>query len=283
MSNPDVSTFLAVAKRVEAKEITKEQGMVDVSKLNYENFSIDDIKCVQDAKWLSPDFSVDIMKRWIRKQDQIILQIRASLFLSPIFAKDTVNQYIEAAQNPSSEVNMKIENVIEKLATTGGTRPYINPMLSQLIQVESLSETLTTSQKLFQLFEKGIENCFVSQASQNQYIIVSLPPFLKLQVTSYKLGSPPEIKGRKSNGGMMSWLIQGSNDKSNFVNTIDNVVDNKDLADPGIIHEFQIPHDKVQGFYNHFKITQTANNHQNNASIYLSFLDFSGNLIISSE
>lgn len=109
MSNPDVSTFLAVAKRVEAKEITKEQGMVDVSKLNYENFSIDDIKCVQDAKWLSPDFSVDIMKRWIRKQDQIILQIRASLFLSPIVAKDTVNQYIEAAQNPSSEVNMKID------------------------------------------------------------------------------------------------------------------------------------------------------------------------------
>lgn len=282
---PDYQTFKAVSEQVHNKQLTQEEGLAQVNDLKFNNFDIDEIKAVQEADWLPDDFAVSVMKGWMRQQDQLLLQLRANLVLTPEIPKERLVEFATAVRRPSTDINLQIENVIEKISTAGGTRKYMNPMTNGLISVESLSDSSKHENKLNMLFEEGIENYFVSASQQGQWIIIGLPPFLRLQVTSYTLGAPPEKAGIRAKGGLASWHLQGSNDKEQFSTTIDNINDNKDLAEGGAIHTFNVPIKPNQPaeFFRYFKLTQTGTNHQLNGSIYLSKIDFSGNLIISRD
>lgn len=281
----DYETFKAVSEQVKRGSLEVNEGLEQVKELKYNDFDMDEIKAVQEATWLPDDFAVSIMKGWMRQQDQLLLQLRANLVLTPEISKQRLIEFATAVRRPSTSIDLRIENIIEKIATAGGTRKYINPMTNGLITVESLSDSSKQENKLTMLFEEGIENYFVSASQQGQWIIIGLPPFLRLQVTSYTLGAPPEKQNVRAQGGLASWHLQGSNDKEQYSTTIDNVNDNKDLAEGGAVHTFKVPIKPNQPveFFRYFKLTQTSSNHQLNGSIYLSKIDFSGNLIISRD
>jgi hypothetical protein len=118
----------------------------------------------------------------------------------------------------------------------------------------------------------------MSNAQHGQFIIFSLPSFLKLEVTGYTLGAPPKSENKKAQGGMSNWILEGSDDPKNFQVLLDAQNDNKDLQYADAVKTFPIV--AKTGFYQHFRLTQTGPNHQANLSIFLGRFDLSGKLII---
>jgi hypothetical protein len=276
-----VELFAAICQEVTATGHTAD-GITDeitkrVKAINFDTFDIDDIKLVQDATWLPDDLAVDILKRWMRNQDQVLLKLRANLVVTPTIEKTTLLEFTRAIRKPSQEPSLIVEDVIQKLATAGGTREPVNPKEANLITATASSET--PDHPLTHLFSVSVKEFFMSNSTQGQFIVVSLPPFLRLQLTSYRLGAPPKEENKKAVGGIGSWHLEGSNDVKNFQESLDEQSENRDLMDPEAVHVFPIA-DSHKEFYQHFKLTNDGQNHQNNLSILLSAFDLSGVLVI---
>lgn len=280
MSHPDVETFKTVSGDVAAGKITPEEGVERISALNFLAFDIDDIQHVQQAAWLPDDVSVNIMKKWMRQQNQVLLSLRAFLVMTPTISKEQLMDFTRAIKSPSNEPDLTVENIIYQIATAGGTRAPVNPVEQELITCQCKSEVPDHDiAKLF-TYKKG--DFYWSNSVQGEYIIVSLPPFLKAQVSSYVLGSPPRSEGKKAEGGIMSWQLQGSNDGKNFV-SIDLVNNDKGLQTGGVEAKYEIADPAKAGYFSHFKLLNTGLNHQSNLSLYLSKFDISGKLLICKQ
>ena len=279
-SCPDAQRFEELSKSVTSGSMTPESALAEVEKMNFLLFDIDDIELVQNADWLPDDVAVKIMKEWMHQQDEILLKLRAHLVLTPTISKDRLKEFTEAIRSPSNEPDLIIKDVIEQIATAGGTRDALNPLTNGLISCSSQSEIGDHPMAHLFSFEKG--KYYMSNSVQGQYLTVSLPPFLQLQVTEYTLGAPPKREGQAAEGGMSSWQLEGSNDQKNWV-TIDLQSDNKDLRRADSVKTFAVAEPEKRGFFTHFKLTHTGENHQGNFSIHLSKFDLSGKLIIHKE
>jgi hypothetical protein len=173
-----------------------------------------------------------------------------------------------------------IEDIIRSIATAGGTRTAVNPVTEGLISAQASSEVGEHRvSELFDFVNSG--KYFMSNAQQSQFVIVSLPSFLKLQVTAYTLGAPPLVENKKAHGGVSSWILEASDNPDAFQVVIDSRNDTRDLQGAGAVQTFSVS--ECPGFYRHFKLTQTGPNHQGNLSIFLSRFDFSGKLTIHRE
>ena len=279
-SCPDAQRFEELSQSVQNGSMKPEAALADVQKMNFLGFDIEDIELVQKADWLPDDVAVKIMKDWMHQQDEILLKLRAHLVLTPTISKDRLKEFTEAIRSPSKEPDLIIKDVIEKIATAGGTRDALNPLTNGLISCSSLSETNDHPIADLFSFEKG--KYYMSHSVQGQFLAVSLPPFLQLQVTEYTLGAPPKKDNQRAEGGISSWQLQGSNDQKNWA-TIDLQSDNKDLARADSVKTFVVEEPEKKGFFTHFKLTHTGQNHQLNFSILLSKFDLSGKLIIHKE
>lgn len=277
----DFSRFDDVCRRVESSVTTPESAVQEIQSIDFLSFDIDQIQRVQEASWLPDDTAVSIMKRWMRRQDEVLLELRAHLVVTPTISKDQLLTFIQAVRNPSLEPDLIVSDIIRQLATAGGTRAAVNPLTEKLITATASSEL--SEHKLADLFSFDPEKYFLTQSSGQQSFIVSLPPFLKVQLTAYKLRAPPKDANKRAQGGIQSWHLQASDDVKVFNVTLDLQTDNKDLQSAGAEKVFPIAQPGSFGFFRHFKLTQDAPNHQGNNSILLAEFDITGKLIICRE
>ncbi|KAH0787361.1 hypothetical protein GPJ56_008713 [Histomonas meleagridis] len=277
----DFENFKEINGKVVKKEMTVEEGANACQSINFMNFDIYQIKLVQDATWLPDEFAVNILKSWIRRQDELLLQLRANLVLTPTLFKEQLLKYISAIASPSTqnESDLIVENIIEKIATSGGSQEYLNPLQYNLIFAEASNPSSKKEFDILNLFDFKETSYFVSSPSQNTSIIIGLPHFLKVKLTSYTLWGPPKLN-QKAQGGPSSWALYGSNDKSNFKINLDTQASNKDLEREDAVATFKV---SDPGYYRYFKFVMTGTNHINNLSIYLKRFDISGILIISKQ
>ena len=279
MSNPDVEAFQNISNKVKEGALSPTEGEQQIKGLNFLSFDIDQIQLVQDATWLSDEFAVSILKGWMREQDRILLALRANLVITPEITKQRLLEFYEAARCPSHQPDLDVKNIIYLLATAGGTREYYNPIKYQLITYK-ISTDVERFQKSFEdLFESGPGHYYLSSPHQDEYFIISLPSFLKVQLSSYTLGAPPRLP-QKAQGGIQSWHLQGSNDEINWT-TIDIQHEDPNLLLPDAVHEYPISEPK--GFFRSYKLTNMRPNHQGNLSIILGKFDINGQLLISKE
>lgn len=270
--------FASISRDVAAKKITEEAGVEAIREINFLEFDIKEIEQVQNANWLPDDVAVDIMRKWMRQQDNLLLELRANLVLTPTVVKSRLEEFVAAIAKPSNHVDLTIENVIHKLATGGGVREAVNVISQGLITC--VAEAARDRNTIEDLFSYDPEKSFLSAAKADASIIIGLPPFLRLQLTSYVLGAPPKREGVRAEGSMSGWHLQGSNDENNFTTFLDIQDGNTDLQRGASEKVFPVANSDQQGFYRYFKLTQKGTNHQGNTSIILQRIDFSGKLTI---
>jgi len=163
--------------------------------------------------------------------------LRAFLVLTPEINSFQLQEFSESIKTPSKQdlCNLVIDNILDKIATSGGSRDPVNIYKYNLIKVESDE---SQNYKLDLLFDGKDSTYYVSQPKQDSHITISLPPFLRLRLTSYFLQGPPKLQQR-AQGGPSSWAVYGSNDNHIF-DLLDSQSNNKDLEKEGAFKDFNI-------------------------------------------
>lgn len=215
----------------------------------------------------------------MRRQDQVLLELRAYLVLTPEISKEQLLDFVKAIKCPSFNANVKIENIFYSIATAGGTRQFKNPIEFELITIET-NPKIIDLKKLSTIYSPNKEEYLSTSPIANASIIFGLPPFLKVQVESYQIGSPKNNGPKK--GGIQSWLLQGLNDINTFSKTIDQVSNDKQLDDECKIVKYQASNPNA-GFFRYLRLQNTGVNHLGNQQLILRDFDISGKLIISKE
>lgn len=289
MINQDYETFSAVVKEISSKSNPTDEETKDayekIKNLDYLSFDINQIKEIQNLKWIPNSFAVKIMKEWMRHQDELLLQIRAYLLFHPELSPEMVVEIAKTIQNPSLSFDLTVENIIYNLATSGGSREFVNPYDQHLITVFQSSELTTKQYPISNLFDNNDSTFFLSPPNPNFYIVISLPPFLKASIKSYTMVAPPPRGNSQVSQAPSSWILQGLKQPNDDPNpfTIDRQVNNQDLARPSSKKTFVVNQPANLQYFRHFKLKNEGNNHQSNFSMSLSLFDISGILIISND
>lgn len=257
-----------------------------ISKLNFSLLNIDDIEVIENAEKLPDELALSILKRWMYNQNSVLSNIRGNLIYKSKIPSETFREFIEAMKCPSKECNYVVEDILLKISTGGGIDEP-----SCLIDFEKSSNGLigfdqikssnyNNSSSIVNLFDFKLDTFYVSAPLENSYFTITLPPFLKVRLTSYKMISPPDTSDRTAVGGIKSWKIVGFNQKNEKID-LDTRINNEDLRKPSAVARFDV---KPNDFYfRNFQVINTGLNHQNNQSIILAGFDISGTLLIEND
>ncbi|KAH0794581.1 hypothetical protein GPJ56_001606 [Histomonas meleagridis] len=274
--------FKEIIEKVKNQEMTKDEGLAALKQIDYSKFNMVEIKnstSLLHEDWIPKDFSVGVLKGWMRMQDQVLLQIRSFLFLKPTISKEQLTGYAVGIKSPSShnENELVVQNIIEKIGNAGESREYINPFDQGLIYAEASNASTDQAHHISKLFT--LDNTYFSSAPlQNTSFTVALPPFLTAKLTSYTLWGPPRMN-QKAQGGPSSWILYGSNDNITF-HKIDDQTSNQDLNKEDACATFQV---STNSYYRFFKFVISGVSHLNNWSIHLKRFDISGILLIANN
>ena len=273
------STFFEdLSNQVKNKSITCEEASNKLMEIDIGSLSYKEMQTIVDSDWISDEVAVSISKQWMEIYDYALDQIRAFLIFTPVVSSDQLQQFVLTTQNPSQKPELIVHNIIHKLATAGGTKPFQNPITSKMIsaQIEPQDSRIST---VYKIYDENKSSCFVSNPHPQNSLIISLPPFLKMQIKQYQIGTPVQTTSRK--GGLQSWVIEVSNDGKEWTQ-IAQVRDSPELASDNVIKQFDVDQ-KNAGFFRHIKIMTTGINHIGNLSMILRDFDVSGELIMRNE
>ncbi|EAX92164.1 hypothetical protein TVAG_383370 [Trichomonas vaginalis G3] len=277
-TNDQLVKFREITDLVTKKQIDLEEGERRIKEIDFQKFNIDEMDEVQQCTWFSDGVYVDIMRRWVRQQDDLLLQLRAFLVVTPEIAKETLTEFVKAVKNPSQVPNISVSNVIHSLSTAGGTRAAINPITEGLIGAKC-SVAASIGYKLDDIYTEN-DKYFKSQPVASVAVTITLPQFLKIQMEKYTLTSPHDCKG------LRAWSIDVTNDpkEQNWTN-----IDTKDLelsenpfVESNKTHEFTV-NKQESGFFRTIKISLLRETLNGNLSMVLKKFDFTGKLIIAKD
>jgi hypothetical protein len=250
--------------------------------IDFLSFSIKDIKEVEDAAWIPPEVKASKLRQWIRTQDAIISQIQGYLALRASVSKDEVKAVADAIGSPSTAgASFVVENIFEKLATGGGTRAFINPAEHGLITVEVDKMTNEPAPDadngVYKAFDGNAATWYRSAAARDRWIKITLPPFLKVELTSYTLASKVP--------GLVSWVLRRSLDGKDTWEDVDSVSGSDAFHDADKQAVWPEPRKRAfpvaaKGYGRVFLLKQTDDSAQGNASIYLGSIEFAGRVLI---
>lgn len=271
--------FANISNQVKAGSISVENALEQMKSINFNLFSIEEIQLVEDAEWIPDQEAVDIMKSWMRLHDQVLLELRAFLVLTPEVSKDLLVQFVKATKMPSAPPSLVINNVFEALATAGGTRDFHNPVKHGLISVTS-DPAAPNPESYENIFSKDMTVFYNSTPVQNASIVFALPPFLRIQLESYQIGTPKQSGAKK--GGLQGWVIEVSNNPTQFTTQVAQVAGDEQLNGSEKLVTYKVDN-PTAGFFRYIKLTNAAQNHLGNLSLILKNFDISGKLIIAKE
>lgn len=276
-----VAKFKDISSKVEKKEMTVEDALIAIKDIDFNLFSIEEIEAVQNATWLPDQEAVDIMKGWMRLQDQVLLELRAFLVVTPEITKDMLLSFVKAVKVPSQVPSLTVENVINKLATAGGARKFRNPIEFGLIQADNSQKDGKVSD-LYKIFDPDPYQYYSSAPTSQSAVIFTLPPFLKIQIEKYQIGTPKTKMAKK--GGIQSWVLEVTDDPTllNWKKQIAQVQNDTKLMTENTTVTFDVDDPKA-GFYRHIRLMSTGQSHLGNLSMVLKNFDITGKLIIAKD
>jgi hypothetical protein len=129
--------FRETSGRVRAQSLSVDDAVSILETIDFSLFSLDEMEPVGDADWIPDELCVRILRTWARAQEENMAQIRSYLAFTPTVSKSLLRSFVDAIFQPHRSLSLTVENVIELLATGGGTRPCGNPMKAKLISVSS--------------------------------------------------------------------------------------------------------------------------------------------------
>lgn len=262
--------FWEISKNVESGNMTSEQGLESIKGINFLDFSLDEMETVENCEWLPASFKVNTIREWMDVQDSNINSATSYLLFQQVVDKEFVEKILDLISVPSHSKDLRVEDVIQTLATANGTREYLNPIETKLISVAS--SPAFPKKELGNIFtgkKNPKETVFQTMPGENNYALIGLPDFLKINISSYKVRSADR-------NWPLSWVLEGSNDKDNWT-TIDIKSGANDLS--GAFKEVSFDVEQ-KGFYRYFKITQKGQNSNGNLQFLLTAFDISGNVKI---
>lgn len=291
--SPHVQNFLDIYNAPENRDQGKltQQALNLLDAIDYSKFDIDEIKVVQDSKDIPDGLAVKILKGWMRRQDDVLLNIRGSVIYQPEIAMQRLQQFYDMMRCPTrqSKNDLIVEDVLYKIATGGGKRSanavaLIDPVkfdngIIRFYQSEVGNDIKSNVHCLLD-FKK--DTYYHNKTTQGPYFIIGLPSFMKVRLTSYKLTAPKYTDNRTLQGGPKSWDIFGSNNwndiKSGNPIKIQSINGDMNLRAAGSEHRYEVDLDDDQ-YFRYFKFQSTGQNHQTTLEIDLAGFDISGNVI----
>ena len=190
-----------------------------------------------------------------------------------------------------SKGKLVVENILYQIATGGGIREPVglidpNNLMNGIIQFDHNKPSNEARSNIQCLLDFKKDTFYQGQANQNAFIIIGLPPFMKVKLTSYKLIAPPKLPDRTVEGSLKGWDLFGANSweeiQSGNSFRIHSVTDDRNLQRASSEHVYNVDL-KDDKYFRYFKLLITAKNYQNNLEISLSGIDLSGNIIICRE
>lgn len=295
--SPHVQQFNDIYNAQENREGGKltQQALNQLGAIDYSKFNINEIQVVQNAEDLPDDLAVNILKGWMRRQDDLLLNLRGNLIYSPKVSKERLEQFVAMMKCPTRECknDLVVENILFKIATGGGLRsesavPLIDPnnFANGIIRFDQSSAGNDAKSDVQSLLDFKKETYYHNKTNKDPYFIIGLPPFMKVRLTSYKLIAPPKLSDRTAQGGSKNWDFFGSNDwneiRTGNPTKIHSAVSDMKLHEASSegIYNVELGDDQ---YFRYFKFASTGQNHQGSPEIFLSGFDISGNIIICRE
>ncbi|OHT06903.1 hypothetical protein TRFO_25014 [Tritrichomonas foetus] len=274
MSEEVLQRFKEIDGKLSTGELTNEEAVAAIKELDFNLLTLDDIEVVEDAEWIPDDLYIEIFRSWTKNQEHNINQICSYLIMHSSIGQDQMMSFIDSVFRPSSSLSLIVENIISKLATGGGVRPYENPVTLGLITASSPNEMPLAKFKLFNLFSDNPSDCFQSTPKPNASFKFSFPPYMKIQPASYTITLPPEKPGPKT------WVLQGSNNDTDWTDIADET-NSQALGQKGATATFQI--EKKLGPFSSFQFINKDLTWAGNQTIALSGFDLSGEVHLVSN
>ena len=249
-------------------EEQKEANLPLVKDIDFFQFSLEEIEDLENCEWLPISFIVTTLREWMDAQDENINNIMSYLIFQQTVNPELLREILNSVFRPSQKMDLKIDNVIESLATANHTREYINPIVLHLISVES-SQPMNANRSLAKIFEGPTSSpdkpFFNAMPNEGNFACFNFPEFLAINITSYKLVSGPK-------NFPISWSLEASNDKEKWA-VLDIKNQDKTLCTRDKEATFEV---KPSGYYRYFKLIQKGFNNDNNNQFVLAGFDISG-------
>lgn len=271
----------------------------ELEAIDYTKFTYKDIEAVEKLKKLPIELVNKIFKGFMRRQDELLLNIRGNLLYQPLVKKDVLGDFFEMLRcpTPGCNNNLVVKDILRKIhASIASNGENQNNSDFSLINDKKFNDgVIKFDQSQFDLRDSNNsprclldfknETYYHNLSSNQAHFIIGLPPFMRVKLTSYKLRGPPKIGQRDKQGGPKSWVIDASNDWDKIKNDavrIHAVQNDTHLKNPDDEHEFDVELEDDQ-YYRYFKFTLNGENHQGEFGIYLSCFDISGVIEICEE
>ena len=205
----DFLAFTDVCSRVSISELSVSDAFELVKSIDYSQFSLEEMQAFEEADWLPDDFYVATMQDWLERQSEQIDRIRSYLFVTSTVPNSLALAFIDTVFRPAKSICLERDNIIYLLATAGNTREYVNPCTKGLVTVTC--DGGIRLHPVEHVFSDNPEEFFQSASKPNTFLVVTLPPFLRVCLTKYTLQGPPKL------GGMRSWTLEVSKDGEQWV------------------------------------------------------------------
>lgn len=275
MSDEVLQQFISTSEDLNSNKISIEEATRQIQHLDFDSLSLDEIKVVEDSDWIPDDLYVKIIRSWTNNQDRNINYIISYLTMTNSIGKAQMLSFVDAVFKPKNALSLEVENIIEKIATGGGNREFVNPVKLKLITAMTDDEIPTETLKLHNLFSGDPTKRFQSKAKPKASFRISFPSYMKIIPRSYKLTAPSQMKGPKT------WALQAKTDQEGWID-ISTEKNSPILNSRGAEGVFQI-NPQTNTAYSSFQFVLLDQTHENNYSLALSSFDISGIVILKSN
>ena len=241
-----------------------------LKRIDITGLSIDEMDVLfnpSNCDWLPDDAYVYVIRTWINAQNQNISKICSYLTLQPTVPKELYDLFADAIYIPNTKLNLKVNDIIHQLGTSGGVHQYQNPFDLNLLSYECPNELPAYSVKT--AYQNDESKFFQSTVKQHLSVTFIFPPYLQVLITSYVITLPKDKKGIKS------WTLEGSNNKTEW-ELLDQRTNDTTFQTPGQTGTFSIS--QIKGPYRYFKLTNTDQSYMNTYQIIFKNFDISGEL-----
>jgi len=238
--------FEEISQKV-ATEISKEDGEKLLEKIDFTTFSRDEILKFSESEWISDEAAAKYLDIWENADNETSLQIRAYTLLTNIINKPTLQKIVDSTNSCRTDLSTVVNDILNNLATADKTREFMNPLTGKIIKAWIEPQDIQISQQgILKLFD-GDPNTYLEANTMEQSIIIQLPSWLRVRMTSYKISSP------HNKGGIKTWTIYGSNDLSRW-ELISSVVDDDKLSFPQTEYTYLVDEHCPNMYFNSFKM-----------------------------
>lgn len=270
----------------------------ELSSIDCSNISYQDLLELKKIEKLPLEFKNSVFKGFMRRQDDLLSNLSGNFLYTQTTEKDTLSHFFGMLTCPNlqNKSELVIKNILRHIASGGAAQDHSEAPLNPLIDPKNLDDGVIRFYSSYSvkdhpascLFDFSRKTYYQNTDLKDRFFVIGFPPFMKVKLTSYTLYGPPEIPNRTAQGGPKNWEIYASNDWDDIIKngsssvSIHRVPKDMNLQGPNKSFEYCLNLNDDQ-YYRYFKFVAISEQHSGDSFIYLSGIDFSGNIQITCD